>query len=365
MTRRERTIARSVVFAMLSAGEDGRAAREPSLARALRVFYLHWVALQPARADLFAELRRGWGISEAAYRGSFDARKQGRRGAAGAAALLPLGDMGYSGSTFYRTSDGAYLVKSVPRAFEHRFFRHRLLAAYADHVRANGASLLVRITDFLEAAHRSLGTLLGLAPTHHIVMENLMHGREGEGEGEGGGSAPRWESWDLKPASYFFPERDVAGGALASEATKSKLPDEFRDKLRVSAAQAAAFARQLENDTRLLADCGAVDYSLFLVRVSAASAPGDEEAPPPPPLAPPSPPSWRTGIVSRDGREVYRAAILDFFWSKHAVHAKAMTGLVRSYDVVAGHGPMTITADSSEYRDRFLKMCSDIVEVRS
>jgi hypothetical protein len=40
-----------------------------------------------------------------------------------------------------------------------------------------------------------------------------------------------------------------------------------------------------------------------------------------------------------------------------------MTGLIKSYDVVDHHGPMSVTT-SDEYRQRILKMCSDIVKVQ-
>ncbi|KAF3067269.1 putative phosphatidylinositol-4-phosphate 5-kinase core protein [Daldinia childiae] len=374
MTRRETLISRSIVYAILTAKEDGRPARKPSLLRrALRLFYLYWLSFRLVREDLFKPLRGIWMINEDSYKASFNVRKQIDKKNKGV--LIPMGDMGYSGSTFFCTNDGAYLVKSVPRHFEHDFFKNDMLIPYTDHMRVNRSSLLVHITNFLESTHRTIGTLLGLAPSHHIVMENILYGQDQEPQD---GPKPKWESWDLKPTSYFFPERDIAGGALASQATKSKLADEFNDKIRLSEAQATEFERQIENDTLLLANCNAVDYSLFLVRISASDAPtiepepliqleeaGDEPTPSvQPPFTPPNPPSWRTGVVSSDGREIYRASILDFFWAKHTIHAKAMTTLVRGYNLIDDRGPMSITTDSEEYRNRFLDMCKGIVEVQ-
>ncbi|KAI0122387.1 SAICAR synthase-like protein [Daldinia grandis] len=374
MARRETLIARSIVYAILTAKEDGRPARKPSLLRrALRLFYMYWLSFRLVREDLFKSLRGVWMINEDSYKASFNARKQVGKKKKGV--LMPMGDMGYSGSTFFRTNDGAYLVKSVPRHFEHDFFKNDMLIPYADHMRVNRSSLLVRITNFLESTHKTVGTLLGLAPSHHIVMENILYGQDRKPLD---GPNPKWESWDLKPTSYFFPERDIAGGALASEATKSKLADEFNDKIRLSEAQATEFQRQIENDTLLLANCNAVDYSLFLVRISASDAPtvepepliqlegaGDESTQPvKPPFTPPNPPSWRTGVVSSDGREVYRASILDFFWAKHTIRAKAMTTLVRGYNLIDDRGPMSITTDSEEYRSRFLSMCKELVEIQ-
>ncbi|KAI1103691.1 SAICAR synthase-like protein [Jackrogersella minutella] len=376
MALRETLIARSIVYAILTSKENGDPARKPSLvARFLRLFYIYWLSFRLVREDLFKTLRGVWQIKEDDYRDSFVFKKQKLKKEKDRRALVPMGDLGYSGSTFFHTKDGAYLVKSIPRHFEHSFFKNSMLVPYADHMRANRSSLLVRITNFLENTHKTIGVILGLTPSHHIVMENLMHGYDQESQGS---SDSKWEMFDLKPTSYFFPERDIAGGSLASEATKSKLADDFNDKIRLSEAQATEFTRQLENDTMLLANCNAIDYSLFLVRISAADAPETESEPTipseqantepgsvaQPPYSPLDPPSWRTGITSSDGKEVYRAAILDFFWAKHTAYAKVMTGLVRGYNLIDEQGPMSITADSKEYRDRFLKMCLELVEVQ-
>jgi len=382
MPRREILIARSVVYAILTSLPTGEPAHKPSLiSRALRLLRLFWLTFRLVRPDLFRALRGIWQIKEADYRASFGAesiedsnprkkKKKSKRNDV----LEPMGDMGYSGSTFFSTSDKTYLVKSVPRHFEHDFFKNELLLPYAEHMKENPASLLVRITDMLERTHKSIGEFLGLAPSHHIVMENILYGQD---HTPSDGHEHKWESWDLKPTSYFYPERDIAGGALTSEATKSKLADTFEDKIRLTKTDAARFKELLEKDTKLLANSNAVDYSLFLVRISASEAPAPEDQPalepgqessepiPPaqPPFSPPDPPSWRTGVLSSDGKEVYRAAILDFFWAKHTVHAKVMTGLVRGYNLIDEQGPMSITAESSDYRNRFLEMCNEFIEV--
>jgi hypothetical protein len=70
--------------------------------------------------------------------------------------------------------------------------------------------------------------------------------------------------------------------------------------------------------------------------------------------------SWRTGIESSDHQWVYRVGLLDFFWAKHKLQAKAMTGLIKSFNLVARKGPMSITTDSKEYRTRFLRMVEEI-----
>ncbi|KAI1744890.1 SAICAR synthase-like protein [Xylaria scruposa] len=388
MKRREVLVARSVAYAILTSLPNGQPARKPSfISRAFRIFRLFWLTFLLLRPDLFRALRGVWEIKEQDYRASFGAeriddgdgdgdgesnRKKRKKNKKKKDVLLSMGDMGYSGSTFFRTSDSAYLIKSVPRHFEHDFFKNELLLPYAEHMQRNPASLLVRITNLLERTHKSIGEMLGLAPSHHIVMENILYGQDKTSD-----DGPKWESWDLKPMSFFYPERDVAGGALATEATKSKLADEFDGKIKLTKADAARFRELLEKDTKLLADNNTVDYSLFLVRISAADATDPESQPPlepghesnepippaQPPFSPPGPPAWRTGVLSSDGKEVYRAAIIDFFWAKHTLHAKVMTGLVQGYNLIDEQGPMSITAESDEYRQRFLEMCAEFIEV--
>jgi len=242
----------------------------------------------------------------------------------------------------------------VPRAFEHTFFRDDLLVPLHAHYQAHTSTILIRITDFLAAKYTTVGTLLGLAPTHHIIMENLLIGKSS--------SNSKWETYDLKPTSYFFPERDIADGRLTSQETKSKLADKFNDKIVLTRPKADAFLTQLKTDTALLSANNAVDYSLFLVRIANDS--NAPSSPTEPPFAPPSPPTWRTGIKSQDGKYIFRAAILDFFWAKHKTQAKMMTWLIKAWNLIDRQGPMSITTTPDEYRERFLKMCQDMIEVK-
>ena len=238
-------------------------------------------------------------------------------------------------------------------------------------------SLLVRICDFLGAEGVSVGRFLRSAPSHHIIMENIMYGQDQarkRGELE-------WENWDLKPTSYFYPERDIADGALTSEATKSQLADEFHDKIKLSGDHEQELFRILEEDTRLLAEHNAVDYSLFLVRITVEDRSPEQlidesgqgrssvqaqtdVIPKAPPSVPPSPPTWKTGIPSADGKHIYRAAILDFFWAKHKIQPRVMTFLINLWNLlISRSGPMSITTTPDEYRERFLRMCHRYVEV--
>ncbi|WPG97778.1 putative phosphatidylinositol phosphate kinase [Acrodontium crateriforme] len=331
--RRQRQIAKSITQSILNSD------RKTSFLDRLRAyFHIYTLRYTCVSESTFQSLRATWHVDEESYRQSFQ----------GPNALSTIGDMGYSGSTFFATRNGAWLVKSIPRRFESSFFRDELLQPYVEYVADNPETVLIRIVEFLQGSQISIGLVLGLVPAHQIVMENLRREENERTPAEG----EKWESWDLKPMSYFYPERDVAGGALSSKATKSKLADEFNDKLILSRDQAEHFKGQLEKDTALLAKHNAVDYSLFLVRMPASMAPSQGTTE-----------TWRNGVHTADGKYVYRAAILDFFWAKHTIHAKAMTGLIKSYNIVDARGPMSVTTEAPEYRERFLKMCRDFIEV--
>jgi hypothetical protein len=181
MADRQLVIARSIIYAILNTNEEGLPTSQPSFfGRLLGRFWVYWLTFQLVRADLFGALRGFWAIKDKDYKASFgsDWKTASRK----KDVLHPMGDMGYSGSTFYRTHDGAYLVKSVPRHFEHTFFKNDMMIPYADYMRANPESLLVRITDFLECSQRSIGSLFGMAPSHHIVMENILYGQDKEND---------------------------------------------------------------------------------------------------------------------------------------------------------------------------------------
>jgi hypothetical protein len=222
-----------------------------------------------------------------------------------------------------------------------------MIEPYVRHLAEQPASLLVRITDFLVPQQKTLGSILSITPSHHVVMENILFGKAQDR------LSHAWETYDLKPVSYFYPERDIAGGTLASNSVKERLLDTFEDKIRMTEQQKRSLMDQLENDCRLLEACNVVDYSLFLVRfpylvddVAGRDVPDLFERAS----------AWRHGTPSTDNKWVYRAIVLDFFWAKHKIRAQTMTGLITSYNLISGQGHMSITTTPDDYRRRFLQM---------
>lgn len=251
--------------------------------------------------------------------------------------------------TFISTLDGHYVIKSLPRHFEYTFFESDLLEPYFDFMQEHPDSVLVWITDYLLSPYTTLGTLCGCTPAHHIIMENILCGKADDPNGD------KWETYDLKPINYFYPERDLFPERLVSEETLNKLADSFNDKLHLWRQDSETLLKAVEADTKFLQDANAVDYSLFLVRIPASSKPTV--------LGRKSP--WREGILSADGKWKYRAVILDFFWAKHKFHAQALSGVVQTFNVVGQKGPMSITTTAEEYRTNFLKMVTEMMEIHA
>ncbi|KAJ5585568.1 uncharacterized protein N7459_005368 [Penicillium hispanicum] len=309
--------------------------------RFLAFFTLHRIKLIRYERRLFAKLRQEvWAFDEDDYQSSFHTTS-------GQPPLKAMGDLGYSGSTFFGTWDGYFVVKSLPRRFEHSFFQADLLEPYYQYMRANPDSVLVWITDYILSPYRTLGTLLGCTPSHHVVMENILCGQADDPGGQ------NWETYDLKPIDYFYPERDLVPESLVSEETLSRLADTFNDKLHLWRNDHKTFWEAIQADTKFLQDANAVDYSFFLVRIPVSSKPTV--------LGRKSP--WRAGLVSADGRWKYRAVILDFLWARHKLHAQALSGVVQTFNVVGRKGPMSITTTASEYRQNFLAMVAEMIEV--
>lgn len=321
--------------------------------------------LRYCSSDFFTLRHEVWRLEEREYSTSFyqimPGSSQSRRRHDLQADLIPIGDLGYSGSTFLMTGNGEYIVKSLDRRFEYRFFMEELFRPYVDHMTVYPCSLLVRVTDMLYVPGSNLNRLLGLSATHLIIMENLLHGKEKE---KNEAARAQWSTYDLKPDNYFFPERDIAGGSLSSENVKTKLTDQMPNRLRVTAQMADQLFEILSADTEFLANSNVVDYSLFLVRLP---GPGQHlksqsstnfAASSDTPLAARrnDKETWRNGVSSIDGKWIYRIVIIDFFWARHKLQPMILSGLVKTFNIYAKKGPMSITADPIEYRERFMNM---------
>ncbi|KAL6694258.1 hypothetical protein J3F84DRAFT_395925 [Trichoderma pleuroticola] len=341
MQGRTRRISTKIIRAILNGENAENEQKARSLCAQLihymfNCFYIWNLDLKLYRGDDFLALRCDvWHLNNDAYTRSFQPADESPSPGSNKhheTNLVPMGNLGYSGSTFFESLDGKYLVKSLDRHFEHRFFTHELLTPYLNHMQEHPGSLLVRITD---------------------LLQNLLYGT-----GQAGDTA-HCETYDLKPKDYFFPERDIANGNLASQSVKNKLVDHFPGKVRMPRLATEELMILLDTDTKFLADFNVLDYSLFLVRYPHTAEPTDAG---PSQLAAQSELAarpidcWRRGVVSSDEQWVYRAVLLDFFWARHKFHARTMSSIVGVFNIWAGQGPMTITTEPFEYRERFMRM---------
>lgn len=114
MPQRQQIIARSVTYSVLHSD------RPPSfLAKLPAFFYLYWLTFECLREDLFTALRGVWEIDLKDYRKSFGAEDRKKdalqpMGQPPCVSTKPcrllmrhIGDMGYSGSTFFSTAVSA------------------------------------------------------------------------------------------------------------------------------------------------------------------------------------------------------------------------------------------------------------------
>lgn len=209
-------------------------------------------------------------------------------------------------------------------------------------------SLLVHITDLVGITSPVLGTIVGYMPSHHVIMENVM------GDSEKSAEPGLWETYDLKPIDYFYPERDLMPQPLTSRAVPSRLCDYFKDKVRVTKSQFQKLRKRIEQDTDFLKSGDTVDYSLFLIRYPAHILPTDSTD---------AMSEWRCGVTSTDGKWKYRVVLLDFFWAKHKLPAQALTGAVHTFNVVGHKVHMSITTTAHKYREKFLQMVDGLVEL--
>ncbi|QGA13021.1 hypothetical protein EYB26_000666 [Talaromyces marneffei] len=346
--KRQTAISRSIHRALLREQDDQTGTRRYNVLTSIIAFLSIWqIRLVRISAQLVKSLRNEvWNIDEVDYIDSFvcDRKKVDGDG------IQPMGDLGYSGSTFFKTANSKFLIKSLPRRSEHSFFQEDFLQPYCDYSKSNPDSLLVRITDFLGTAYPAIGTLCQCTPSHHVIMENILCDKDDDARGP-----DKWETYDLQPVDYFYPERDLLPDPLTSEETMSRLFNEFKDKIRITKQQYSTFRKTHEEGTKFLGSVNIVDYSLFLVRYPAhlhTRTPTDRKS------------EWREGALSTDGKWKYRAVLLDFFWAKHKLQVQAMTGVIQTFNVIGRNGPMSITTTAEEYREKFLGMVDGLVELQ-
>ena len=71
-----------------------------------------------------------------------------------------MGDMGLSGSMFFKSHESHYIAKSLGRTFENRFLHEKFILKYFEYIRKHPDTLLNKIYDVLYSFDRRLGETL-------------------------------------------------------------------------------------------------------------------------------------------------------------------------------------------------------------
>jgi len=165
--------------------------------------------------------------------------------------LAELGSEGKSGSFFYFTSDGRFMVKTVHKD-EHKLLRTILPQYYYHMTRVGSAdSLLCRIVGS-HVVRLSKNSKIGANKIYFVVMTNMMH-------------------TELKIDLRFDLKGSWVGrkeGEAARKHAKSTLKDvDFREmdqKIRIGAERKSKLMEALRRDAAFLEDKHIIDYSLLL-----------------------------------------------------------------------------------------------------
>lgn len=273
--------------------------------------------------------------------------------------------LGFSGSQFYFTHDKALIVKSIPRAFESGFLLDQMLDAYAEHIKQSyrrdpsdpnklNYSLLTQKTDVLYPPYHNVLGMLGIGGEGGvwIIMKNsLLLNPPGEEDKFIKATA----DWDLKPPHFFEPTRDLVPDRLKTSAAKSGLADAhipLKDRPVVSSQKRSELLDVLRRDAEFLCGMHVVDYSVLLGRWDRTSYPY--------PLGPEEEQKWSEAVESKNGKWVYRIALVDFLWSQKG-------GLRPKVTKTAGKAipEQTISTEPDRYKDAVIGMCESWILTES
>ncbi|KAL0485694.1 phosphatidylinositol 4-phosphate 5-kinase Pip5k1b [Acrasis kona] len=284
------------------------------------------VRLSRREVGLFYQLRQKvWNINEDEYVKCFKQDK-----------LEGGGNLGFSGAAFFFTPNGKrFIVKSLPNEFEWKFFYDDLLVSYFSYMSENRDSLLCRITDALFNLDLRFWNWirLGTASNFLVMQNNLPDFNEDKG----------CKSYDLKPQDYLRADLMVP---MSSEQEETML---FHKKgIKLSRQNYDNLITVLTRDCKFLSDKKVVDYSLLLGIYPIECVDKLEQ-----------PQNFFSGVISSDGKFVYRISIIDYFFS----HKTAPTIIANVADVIPGDQEFTFTDKPSSYRQKFLDMVKEYIDV--
>ncbi|PRP83062.1 hypothetical protein PROFUN_09658 [Planoprotostelium fungivorum] len=246
---------------------------------------------------------------------------------------------GRSGSFFVFSPDKRYVLKTLTRREKDLLFS--ILKRLHEYVQEQPTTFINRIYG-LHAVENTFTSEV----VHLVVMENCLH-------------PPRNieidERYDLKGSKVNRTvgklHRDDPTGVLGMDG-------DFHENLHLSAATAADFIRQITEDSRFLASCGIMDYSLLIgIHVVKDNIEYPEIAPY----------EWKTfhksfnnGMPSHDLKTIYYMGIIDVLqlWTSRKRNERFLKVHLLRRD------PLGISAvEPKPYSDRFIEKMEKIVQV--
>eukprot|EP00276_Gloeochaete_wittrockiana_P003426 CAMPEP_0184652810 /NCGR_PEP_ID=MMETSP0308-20130426/10532_1 /TAXON_ID=38269 /ORGANISM="Gloeochaete witrockiana, Strain SAG 46.84" /LENGTH=875 /DNA_ID=CAMNT_0027087923 /DNA_START=212 /DNA_END=2839 /DNA_ORIENTATION=+ len=157
-------------------------------------------------------------------------------------ALRELGTPGKSGSVFYLSQDGRYVIKTVSK--DEAVFLENILPVYYKHVMSNPNTLLTRFFGLHKIRPHKLGRNIRLVVMGNIFITDLyIHQR-----------------FDLKGSTH---------GRAASEESKKKPTVTLKDldmnfQVKMEPDVRDLFVKQIEMDSKFLEESFIMDYSLLM-----------------------------------------------------------------------------------------------------
>ena len=282
---------------------------------------------------VFERIRRMHGIAPSTYTRSLGVEKiMSSLLKSEFSSLVGLLSSGKSGSFFYYSDDGQYVLKTMSKE-EYSFLR-KLLPNYYSHLVDNPDSLIPRFFGFHKIMYHKGKELV---KKHFIVMSNVF-----------GNCYEVHLRYDLKGSTYG---RETDPSEDPSVARKDLDFNRSGMKIKLGHERSLKFLDILKRDSEFFAENKIIDYSLLLGihNLKGKGFVRNENV------------RWSEtdggGVVSEDGRELYLMGVIDIL--THYTSRKKMEHLIKK----SLHGSENISCiPPRPYADRFYNYISSIVE---
>lgn len=282
---------------------------------------------------IFERIRRFYGITANDYIKSLGMETIMRSLMIGEfSSLIGLYSSGKSGSFFYYSLDGKYMIKTMSRD-EYLFFRRDILAEYYFHIMKNPNTLITRFFGFHKIIYNRRGN-----GVYFVVMGNVFNN-----------SFEVHSRYDLKGSTYG---RYTDPNANRTVARKDLDFNQQEKKLYVGLERKRALMRQIEKDCDLFMTMKIIDYSL-LAGLHKLSAPlVVEKHNGLVPLAE----SDNGGLLSTDGNTLYFIGIIDIL-TKYSTKKKLEHAFKKRFQ-----GDQISCIPPKQYAERFMNYMDSILE---